>query len=167
MSVMTEIHPELKQLGYEDIIRKNELAIGLFNEICESITLKESFTDEEAIGLGGQLVAYWAEAVLHNEDRITLEYEAGIIDRKVLMENYNLPALHARRLEVEKVLSESCRGDFKSMRTLLLGWCESWVRLEWRPKLNQLAMSFPDYGPPFVLPPPAWMVKENEYEEIT
>ncbi|MBI2012626.1 hypothetical protein HYS90_01720, partial [Candidatus Curtissbacteria bacterium] len=120
---MTEIHPELKQLGYNNVIRKNELANGLFNEICEGLTLKESFTSEEAIVLGGQLVAYWAEAVLHNEDRVTLEYEAGIIDEKVLMENYNLPWLHTRRLETEKVLSESCRGDFKSMRTLLLDWC--------------------------------------------
>lgn len=82
MSVMSEIHPALKRTGYDDVIRKNELAVGLFNEICESLTLKDSFTNEEAIVLGGQLVAYWAEAVLHNEDRVTLEYEAGIIDKK-------------------------------------------------------------------------------------
>lgn len=77
------------------------------------------------------------------------------------MENYNLPGLHTRRLEAEKVLSGSCRGDFKSMRTLRLDWCESWVRQEWRPKLNQLVMSIPDHGPPFVLPMPAWMLKES------
>ena len=164
---MTERIPRLETLGYYDVVHKNELAVEMFNDLCQNLVTQDSFTSEEAIDIGGRLVAYRAEAILHNEDRITLEYEGGEISEKVLMKNYNLPWIHTERLEAEKTLSEALRGDFRALRTLLLYWNNSRARPEWRPKLNQLAMSIPDYGPPFILPPPAWMVKENEYEEIT
>lgn len=158
---MIERIPRLEALGYYDVVRKNELAVEIFNELCQNLVTQDSFTTEKAIDIGGRLVAYKAEAILHNEDRITLEYEGGEISKKVLMKNYNLLWIHTERLEAEKVLSEALRGDFRALRTLLLYWNNSRGRPEWRQKLNQLAMSIPDFWDPFILPPPAWMVKEN------
>ena len=159
---VTDRIPSLETLGYYDVVRKNELAVEMFRELCQNLATQDSFAPNEAVDIGGRLVAYMAEAILHNEDRITLEYEDGTISERDLMKNYNLPWIHTERLEAEKVLAEALKGDFRELRTLLLYWNTYRVLPEWRPKLSQLAMSIPDHGPPFVLPMPAWLLKESD-----
>lgn len=66
-------NPMWVELGYLDIIRKLDIANDALEAVGEIASDVSEITEEDALTFGPMYIAYYAEAILHNEDRISIE----------------------------------------------------------------------------------------------
>lgn len=156
---------------HKEMIRKNRLA----NELCDIVgeliqtgPIVNSFevSPEDALMLGTLWFVYEAEAILHNEDRISLEIENAREngwDYLSMESNYRPDHIHEARLKNELAISLAARGDYRGVKALMMdrGWmyvriCGSEGKQDGL-RLLQVADKIPDFANPFILPNPAWV----------
>lgn len=158
-------NPMWVELGHLDIIKKLYIANDATEIVAEVTSDLSEITEEDALTFGPMYVAYYSEAILHNEDRISIEIEAAAImgdhqtkERKE--RGYNPKWLHDERMRFEKALFDAARGDYKGVKAVVAG---QWS-YEGRPYQHPHAGAFmriveimPDNAAPFTPPRPAWI----------
>ena len=151
-----------EELGRGEICRKNRLANNAMEAAKQRIMSRGEITQQEAIFLGFIYLSYHTEALLHNEDRISIEIEAAIIagdDPRPLEEGYNPQRIHEHRMELESALFDAAKGNYSGIKAILARDGQRTYRYDKKfgAKLVQTADLIPEAGTPFIPPNPAWM----------
>ncbi len=158
-------YPMWVELGHPDIIRKLNIANDAGEAVGEAASDLSEITEEDALTFGPMFIAYYAEAILHNEDRISIEIEAaGIMGDRQTKERkekgYNPMRLHNERMKLERALFDAAKGDYRGIKIALF---EQWYDGGHHAKaFMRMVEIMPDRADPFVPPRPAWM----DFEEL-
>ena len=129
-------NPMWVELGHPDIIRKLDIANDAAEVVGEAASDLLEITEGDALTFGPMFIAYYSEAILHNEDRISIEIEAAAImgdhqakERKE--RGYNPKWLHNERMKFERALFDAAKGDYRAIKIVLFEqWCDGGYHTE-------------------------------------
>lgn len=161
-------NPMWVELGHADIIRKLDIAKDAGEVVGEVASDLSVITEEDALTFGPMYIAYYAETILHNEDRISIEIEAAKITgdfegQRRKEKGYSPEWVHDGRMKLERALFDAAKGNYAGIKLALI---EEWQheldnpyygRGHYASAFMQFVEIMPDITAPFVPPRPAWM----------
>lgn len=156
---MNEVLKKEKELGKDLISDRNVMANARADLIWQEILVRDGLTEEEARILGCDFMAYHCEAILHNEDRMTIEVEAA-----TLMGAQNIPWqngegyewIHDERIMIEKALLSAVHGDYRLVKDWFAREAVRYGESVNGSKYMYVSRQIPTSGQGYQMPYPAW-----------
>ncbi len=162
-----------EEFGHGEICEKNHLACEAIFVVQEAVMDLGEIQEEDALVFGPLTVAYCTEAILHNEDRISIEIEVARmlgLDYLGKEERYSPRTIHEARMKGERALLDACGGNYRGIKailatdvTLVSGLPDESDHREAQRRFYKIVEVMPDFAEPFVLPNPAWMDFDFEH----